>query len=83
MADHRPAGDLGLRHERQRAQGAEDRDVQPLPVLLHRLFLRLFGVRVTVLGTPPAAGEAALVLAPRPTDRLSRCGPTRIRKAKA
>jgi hypothetical protein len=24
-----------------------------LPVLLHRLFLRLFGVRVTVLGTPP------------------------------
>ncbi|WP_298955411.1 lysophospholipid acyltransferase family protein [uncultured Methylobacterium sp.] len=34
-----------------------------LPVLLHRLFLRLFGVRVTVLGTPPAAGEAALVLA--------------------
>ncbi|MEH3144484.1 MAG: lysophospholipid acyltransferase family protein [Methylobacterium frigidaeris] len=34
-----------------------------LPVLLHRLFLRLFGVRVTVAGTPPDAGEAALVLA--------------------
>ena len=33
-----------------------------LPVLVHRLFLRLFGLRVVVRGTPPA-GEPALVLA--------------------
>ena len=34
-----------------------------IPVLFHRLFLRLFGVRVTQSGSPPAAGEAGLVLA--------------------
>ncbi|KMO14064.1 lysophospholipid acyltransferase family protein [Methylobacterium platani] len=33
------------------------------PAWLHRVFLRLFQVRITVAGTPPAAGEAALVLA--------------------
>ena len=33
------------------------------PVLFHRVFLRLFGVRVMQSGTPPAPGEAALVLA--------------------
>lgn len=33
------------------------------PVLFHRAFLRLFGVRVMQSGTPPAPGEAALVLA--------------------
>ncbi|WP_425277514.1 lysophospholipid acyltransferase family protein [Methylobacterium nodulans] len=33
------------------------------PMLLHRLFLALFQVRVRVTGTPPAPGEAALVLA--------------------
>ena len=33
------------------------------PVLFHRVFLRLFSVRVTQSGTPPAPGEAALVLA--------------------
>jgi lyso-ornithine lipid O-acyltransferase len=33
------------------------------PVLFHRLFLRLFGVRVTQSGTPPRPGEPALVLA--------------------
>lgn len=33
------------------------------PILFHRTFLRLFGVRVTQSGTPPAPGEAALVLA--------------------
>ncbi|MBE7249391.1 MAG: 1-acyl-sn-glycerol-3-phosphate acyltransferase, partial [Actinomycetospora chiangmaiensis] len=33
------------------------------PVLFHRVFLRLFSVRVTQSGTPPALGEAALVLA--------------------
>jgi lyso-ornithine lipid O-acyltransferase len=33
------------------------------PMLFHRVFLRLFSVRVTQSGTPPAAGEAALVLA--------------------
>lgn len=33
------------------------------PVLFHRLFLRLFSVRVTQSGTPPRPGEAALVLA--------------------
>lgn len=33
------------------------------PILFHRVFLRLFGVRVTQSGTPPAPGEAALVLA--------------------
>lgn len=32
------------------------------PVLFHRLFLWLFSVRVTQSGTPPAAGEPALVL---------------------
>lgn len=34
-----------------------------VPVLFHRTFLRLFSVRVTESGTPPAPGEAALVLA--------------------
>lgn len=34
-----------------------------LPVLFHRTFLRLFSVRVSESGTPPAPGEAALVLA--------------------
>jgi 1-acyl-sn-glycerol-3-phosphate acyltransferase len=33
------------------------------PILFHRVFLRLFSVRVTQSGTPPASGEAALVLA--------------------
>lgn len=33
------------------------------PILFHRVFLRLFGVRLTQSGTPPAPGEAALVLA--------------------
>lgn len=33
------------------------------PVLFHRVFLRLFGVRIVQTGTPPAPGEAALVLA--------------------
>jgi lyso-ornithine lipid O-acyltransferase len=33
------------------------------PTLMHRLFLALFQVRVRVTGTPPADGEAALVLA--------------------
>jgi 1-acyl-sn-glycerol-3-phosphate acyltransferase len=33
------------------------------PMLMHRLFLRLFQVRVRVTGTPPSGGEAALVLA--------------------
>ncbi|MCJ2062862.1 1-acyl-sn-glycerol-3-phosphate acyltransferase [Methylobacterium sp. J-088] len=33
------------------------------PILFHRVVLRLFGVRVTQSGTPPAPGEAALVLA--------------------
>jgi len=33
------------------------------PLLFHRVFLRLFSVRVTQSGTPPAPGEAALVLA--------------------
>lgn len=34
-----------------------------MPRLFHRAFLALFGVRVTVRGTPPAPHEAALVLA--------------------
>ena len=34
-----------------------------IPVLFHRAFLRLFAVRVTEIGSPPAAGEPALVLA--------------------
>jgi lyso-ornithine lipid O-acyltransferase len=34
-----------------------------IPVLFHRLFLRLFSVRVTQSGTPPPPGEPALVLA--------------------
>ena len=34
-----------------------------IPVLFHRLFLRLFSVRVTQTGTPPPPGEPALVLA--------------------
>ncbi|GJD34120.1 lysophospholipid acyltransferase family protein [Methylobacterium aerolatum] len=34
-----------------------------VPVLFHRAFLRLFSVRITQSGTPPAPGEAALVLA--------------------
>ncbi|MCJ2123280.1 lysophospholipid acyltransferase family protein [Methylobacterium sp. J-077] len=33
------------------------------PILFHRTFLWLFSVRVTQSGTPPEAGEAALVLA--------------------
>ena len=33
------------------------------PVLFHRVFLRLFAVRVTQSGTPPGPGEGALVLA--------------------
>jgi len=33
-----------------------------LPVLFHRIVLALFSVRVTQSGTPPAPGEAALVL---------------------
>ncbi|MCJ2137946.1 1-acyl-sn-glycerol-3-phosphate acyltransferase [Methylobacterium sp. J-026] len=33
------------------------------PLLFHRVFLRLFGVRVTQTGMPPAPGEAALILA--------------------
>lgn len=33
------------------------------PILFHRVFLWLFGVRVIQSGTPPAPGEAALVLA--------------------
>ncbi len=33
-----------------------------LPVLFHRLFLRLFSVRVMQSGTPPSANEPALVL---------------------
>ena len=33
-----------------------------MPVLFHRLFLRLFSVRVTQSGTPPGPGEPALVL---------------------
>jgi 1-acyl-sn-glycerol-3-phosphate acyltransferase len=33
------------------------------PLLFHRVVLRLFSVRVTQSGTPPAPGEAALVLA--------------------
>jgi len=33
------------------------------PILFHRVFLWLFGVRVTQSGSPPAPGEAALVLA--------------------
>ncbi|KAB1076221.1 lysophospholipid acyltransferase family protein [Methylobacterium planeticum] len=32
------------------------------PTLFHRTFLWLFGIRVTQSGTPPAAGEPALVL---------------------
>ena len=34
-----------------------------IPVVFHRLFVWLFAMRVTQSGTPPAAGEAALVLA--------------------
>ena len=34
-----------------------------IPVLFHRLFLRLFSVRVTQTGTPPPPCEPALVLA--------------------
>ena len=34
-----------------------------IPVLFHRLFLRLFSLRVTQSGTPPPPGEPALVLA--------------------
>ncbi|MCJ2088255.1 1-acyl-sn-glycerol-3-phosphate acyltransferase [Methylobacterium sp. E-005] len=39
------------------------RRATPAPILFHRVFLWLFGVRVTQSGTPPAPGEAALVLA--------------------
>lgn len=34
-----------------------------IPVLFHRVFLRLFGVRVTVFGAPPSPGSPSLVLA--------------------
>jgi 1-acyl-sn-glycerol-3-phosphate acyltransferase len=34
-----------------------------LPLVLHRLFLRLFGIRLSVLGKPPEHGAATLVLA--------------------
>lgn len=34
-----------------------------LPVLVHRLFLRLFGVRVRVVGAPPDPGTPTLILA--------------------
>ncbi|WP_264049235.1 lysophospholipid acyltransferase family protein [Methylobacterium flocculans] len=34
-----------------------------MPVLFHRLFVLLFGLRVTQSGTPPEPGEPALVLA--------------------
>lgn len=34
-----------------------------IPVLFHKLFLRLFGIRVVVRGVPPARGAATLVLA--------------------
>jgi 1-acyl-sn-glycerol-3-phosphate acyltransferase len=34
-----------------------------IPVLFHRLFLRLFGIRVTIRGHPPEAGLPTLVLA--------------------
>ncbi|WP_082513253.1 lysophospholipid acyltransferase family protein [Methylobacterium sp. Leaf125] len=33
-----------------------------MPVLFHRVFVALFGLRVTQSGTPPEAGEPALVL---------------------
>lgn len=33
------------------------------PIVFHRVFLRLFSVQVTQSGTPPSAGEPALVLA--------------------
>jgi 1-acyl-sn-glycerol-3-phosphate acyltransferase len=33
------------------------------PAWLHRAFLRLFQIRIIVTGTPPAPGEAALVIA--------------------
>lgn len=39
------------------------RRAQRAPILFHRVFLRLLSVRVTQSGTPPASGEAALVLA--------------------
>ncbi|GJD29420.1 hypothetical protein PMNALOAF_0653 [Methylobacterium adhaesivum] len=47
---------LSLRYGRGRLAGH-------LPTRFHRVFLHLFGVRVTQSGTPPAPGEAALVLA--------------------
>ncbi|MCE4222634.1 1-acyl-sn-glycerol-3-phosphate acyltransferase [Methylobacterium sp. C25] len=47
---------LSLRYGRGRLAGR-------LPVLLHRVFLWLFSVRVIQSGTPPRAGEGALVLA--------------------
>jgi 1-acyl-sn-glycerol-3-phosphate acyltransferase len=34
-----------------------------IPVLFHRLFLRLFGIRVTIRGNPPESGTPTLVLA--------------------
>lgn len=34
-----------------------------IPVLLHRLFLRLFGIRVSVVGEPPPPGRPVLILA--------------------
>ena len=47
---------LSLRYGRGRLAG-------DLPTRFHRVFLRLFDVRVTQSGTPPDPGEAALVLA--------------------
>jgi len=47
---------LSLRYGRGRLAG-------DLPTRFHRVFLRLFSVRVTQSGTPPDRGEAALVLA--------------------
>lgn len=46
---------LSLRYGRGRLAGR-------LPMLLHRLFLWLFSIRVVQSGTPPRAGEPALVL---------------------
>jgi 1-acyl-sn-glycerol-3-phosphate acyltransferase len=46
---------LSLRYGRGRLAGR-------LPMLLHRVFLWLFSVRVVQSGTPPKAGEPALVL---------------------
>lgn len=39
------------------------RIAERLPIAVHRLFLRLFAIRLTVLGTPPAPKAPTLVLA--------------------